>query len=359
MRTNNPHKSAGFTLVELLVVIAIIGLLIGLLLPAVQAAREAARRTQCTNNLKQLGLAIQNFHDSKGYVASSVRPPAASGLPRIAGVTILLPYLEAGNLFSQYDQTKNWDAATPADPAINNLAISNTQLPMLQCPSTAADADRQDGDPQTSSNPFGATFTLMVKCADYGPTTGVSSLLVTNGYATAAGPGMMAQVDSALAATPASNSQTKAAARFADVTDGLSNTIAMAESAGRPWVYQKNFLLSPDATLKRVNGGGWSRPASDFAIEGSNADGTFTNPSSPSGTCAINCTNGQEVIAFGSFPYPYYNTDGTGECYAFHPAGANAVFGDGSVHFLNTSTSISVFAAMVTRSQGEALPGSY
>jgi prepilin-type N-terminal cleavage/methylation domain-containing protein len=89
----------GFTLIELLVVIAIIAVLIALLLPAVQQAREAARRSQCKNNLKQLGLAVHNFHDSLRHLPTSNRPPG-TGTKRIGGVTRMLPYLDQAPLYN-------------------------------------------------------------------------------------------------------------------------------------------------------------------------------------------------------------------------------------------------------------------
>src|SRR5215204_4997663 len=99
-----------FTLVELLVVIAIIGVLVALLMPAVQAAREASRRSQCQNNLKQLGIAIHNFHDVKKQLPSSTRPVASSTV-RIGSLVFLLPFIERQDLWDLYDQTVNWSDA--------------------------------------------------------------------------------------------------------------------------------------------------------------------------------------------------------------------------------------------------------
>jgi prepilin-type processing-associated H-X9-DG protein len=138
--------------------------------------------------------------------------------------------------------------------------------------------------------------------------------------------------------------------RLANVTDGLSNTIAFAESAGRPFVYRKGGkLVSGDSVAHRVNAGGWSRPASDFSLDGSSLDGSVIP-----GLCPLNCTNGDD-IASQTFPYPYYGSEGTSEAFAFHPGGANFLFGDGSVHFVKESIGIVTFASLITRAGGEVI----
>jgi prepilin-type N-terminal cleavage/methylation domain-containing protein len=106
-------KSSGFTLIELLVVVAIIGVLIALLLPAVQSAREAARRIQSVNNLKQLALALHNYH-----AANNVLPPAAQGgiasvYMNYTGYAMMLPYVEGNNLYNVFNFDQNIDAGPP------------------------------------------------------------------------------------------------------------------------------------------------------------------------------------------------------------------------------------------------------
>lgn len=315
MRRNN----SAFTLVELLVVIAVIGVLVSLLLPAVQAARASARRTQCVSNLRQLALAAHNFEDAHQRLPSSVRPSGLTPLPRVAGLTYLLPYLEQGNRYDAYDQSKNWN-----DPA-NALAV-NQRIAVLECPSTPQ-PERLDGLPEAS--PWQASVGA---ATDYSATIYVDQRLVDAGLVDNAGIGMLEQ---------------NAAPRLDDVTDGLSNTVMYAESAGRPFLYRAGAVVSEDLTQFRVNGGAWCRPASDISIDGSSSDGE-----SLPGSCAINCTNGED---FGStpFPHPYYATTGTGEPYGFHAGGADFAFGDGSVHFLSENLGIRDFARLVTRNGGE------
>lgn len=312
-------RSRGFTLIELLVVIAIVSVLVALLLPAVQLAREAGRRSSCQNNLRQLALAAHNFHDLKGCLPSSIRPAGLTPLPRIAGLTLLLPFVEETVAYQNFDQTVNWHHAA-------NRPVVARRVDLFLCPSSPR-PNRLDGLPE--ANPWTPDINA---CTDYSPTIGVDDRLVTAGLADRAGSGML----------PKNQTPT-----LGDVTDGLSYTIMYSESAGRPFLYRKNILVSEDLTVQRVNAGGWARPASDFSVDGSSYDGVnFPGP------CAINCTNGENV-AGQPFPLPYYGSEGTGEAYAFHLGGANMAMGDGSVRMLSADIHVREFARLVTRSGGE------
>jgi prepilin-type N-terminal cleavage/methylation domain-containing protein len=327
------RKHKAFTLVELLVVIAIIGVLVALLLPAIQAAREAARRAQCLNNLKQIGLSVQNYHSAKSLVPVSARPVGLTTAPRIAAITHLLAFMEAGNIRNTFDLTKNWgDFANR--PAVDTI------IPTLLCPSSPESPQRKDGLPEAS--PW---VDNMCAQTDYSPTVWVDKRLApalvdntnTDGNGVALDqPGIM--------------EYNNVKASFKLVSDGLSNTILFAESAGRPVLYRKSAVTGSDVTTQRVNGGGWCRPASDILVFGLSNDGV-----QQVGPCAMNCANGSDIVESG-YPHPILSTFGTSQPYSFHQGLVNHVFGDGSVKSLRDDMDIREYARLVTRAGEEIVP---
>ncbi|HEY7328335.1 MAG TPA: DUF1559 domain-containing protein [Gemmataceae bacterium] len=315
---NRSQRRAAFTLIELLVVIAIIAILVGLLLPAVQKVRDAANRSQCQNNLKQVSLAVFNYESTYHTLPTSTRPPGVTNAPRISWTIGVLPFMEQQNISNLYDITSNWDSA-------NNLPLTSRPIKIFQCLS-APNSTRLDGDPQTN-------VWNIVAVTDYAASTCVSNLATNINFTGQAQNGMLPK------------NQT---ATLASVTDGLSNTLMLIESAGRPQVYQLGRPVGAVPTVK-INGGGWARPASDMDFLPSTPDG-----SSYPGACAAGCTNGFNYPAYAAAPF---GTEGTSAPYSFHTSALNLAFGDGSVRTITNNVSVYTFAALVT-AMGAEIPGS-
>jgi prepilin-type N-terminal cleavage/methylation domain-containing protein len=297
MRSSFKKAPAAFTLIELLVVIAILGALVGLLLPAVQKVREAANRSACANNLRQLGLALHHFHDINGFV------PESNGVvpAHHSWVYFILPLIEQEGVYKLYDPNSNWFN-------VRNKDAVGRQIRTMQCPS-APFLDRTD-----------PSFQFPPACADYTVTKGVNEVLPLIGLVppTPDFSGVLTDFDTT---------------RFADVIDGLSNTIMLAEDAGRWQVWQNGQLL-PVELGGYASGGGWADDKNPISLVGSTYDGNTAS----GGPCPMNCTNSNELSSF-------------------HPGGAQTAFADASVHFLNQSIPIRILAALITRAGGENVLG--
>jgi len=230
------HKSRpnGFTLIELLVVIAIIAILIALLLPAVQQAREAARRTQCKNNLKQLGLAAHNYHDTH----QSFPLNASSSLYGYSAHAQLLPFHEQSSLHSLIDFNSPAQVGVPWAPAMNPVIrpVASQALNVLLCPSEAGDPFYVDSN---------------------GDAWAVGNYLLNGGsgndiqYCSRTNDGLFWR-----------GSRTK----FRDITDGTSNTVFMAETLFGNREADTTTLQDAQRQMKRVSGGPPCGPTADIMV---------------------------------------------------------------------------------------------
>jgi prepilin-type N-terminal cleavage/methylation domain-containing protein/prepilin-type processing-associated H-X9-DG protein len=347
------RRRQAFTLVELLVVIAIIAVLLGLLLPAVQKVREAAARSQCQNNLKQLGLALHGYHDSYHFFPQNHRPASAqSSTVRERWFTHILPFIDQKPLATQYDESSNWDSSATTNPPVatgfpGNVTVAALPVALAQCPS-APESNRQDNNPAASTpEGWGPNNPPIVAVTDYAGVYGVHpSFAAATGIAPTSPYGII------------TNNVGKETAPVAitDVTDGTSNTILLAESAGRPFLYNNaGVRQGQDLTQHGVNGGGWSRPASDIWLIGfQDKNGTI-----PGGPYTVNAANGVDTTGVYPLTVPAGNplgTDGSGQIFSFHTSGANVLLADGSVHLLEPSIAPAVIAALVTRANNDVVP---
>lgn len=319
------RESRGFTLVELLVVIAIIGVLVALLLPAVQAAREAARRSQCGNNLKQIGLAMHNYHDVHNALVSRTggtqgpSPWHDSNNGQLSGWIGLLPFMEQGPLWNEISGGVEYPPgpggrATPFGPMAwsNDYRPFRQQVPTLLCPSDATGAQRPANTQGRSNYRFSSGDTINNNAYDQ-PTRGPFGYH----YYT----------------------------RFAEATDGLSNTIAVGEAVidiGSRMVRSGTARNvgpvheNPTLCLATAVGGRYLDGVSMHVEDVRWADGrplwnglsTVLPPNSPS--CMADDRGWQWGLWSAS---------------SYHPGGVNVVMLDGSVHFISETINTGNLAA--------------
>jgi prepilin-type N-terminal cleavage/methylation domain-containing protein/prepilin-type processing-associated H-X9-DG protein len=383
----------GFTLIELLVVIAIIGVLIALLLPAVQKVRDAASRTQCANNLRQMGIALHGFNDLTRHFPTGGEGTNPQGTPYQRSYfdlhsvfTMILPFMEHSEVYDRMDLRYAYnDTVAPT-----NQTAAKAMIKSYLCPNNPL---RPDSGVDAAG--YGCTDYGPTVYTDIDPTTGVrnrktraaGALHATSlPYPPGASDGA-SDTSTYVAGMPWTNSvtgsqynMTQLGPQGVTIGDGFSNTIAIAEDVGRQ-------DKTRSAYVDPVPGGGagpsnlrqtwrWAEPNSGFGVSGDpvatmdqmgglqpgyKATGAINNNANPTGGGICDWNLGYAAPG-GPPPLPGYtggpnnNCGPNNEIFSFHTLGANALFMDSHVSFLASSITPVVVRYLVTANEGIAIP---
>lgn len=319
MSRNSKHlEKSAFTLIELIVVIAIISVLVGLLMPAVQAARSAARRMDCSNKMKQIGIAIHNYHSIYDQF-----PPSKWGIEKKSDsrikhhiLSFILPFMEQDALYNAIDFRFNWND----DLNSTNLQSVQTHLPAYQCPE--APRNRFFKNVEYFYSDYAVAEQMQRNTAG-----GVKALFdndVIKPRPEFNGLFGMLQPPTVIRYIPPSSSVTISwTVSTASVLDGLSNTMMFFECGGRPLDYQYGRKLG--SATSPIGGTNWADNASPFFIETVCGGG---------GMQMFNCNNNNEM-------------------FSFHAEGASFLYGDGAVRFHSISIHPETFTSLFTAYAGD------
>jgi len=339
MFRSSPRQRSAFTLIELLVVIAIIAILIGLLLPAVQKVRESAARMKCSNNLKQIGIALHNYEGIYAAIPAygkdyATEPNPPYGKQGFSALAYLLPMIEQANVSNLVRQDRSVADPVNLPPPYGTNVAGAAIIPIFMCPSAPNSPSLSDYGPYFVSLGFPSAGAMLLGRTDYMPPRGVTDAFVS-ACATTTPAG---SADKGLLGT--NNRTTAPTVRFAAATDGLSNTVAYMELVGKQQLYYKGKPSTPNtpgATGYALNSA-WADYNTARQIRG--YDTSLTGPlngTTPGAGCGV---------------INVYNDNAP---YSFHTGGINVLMGDGSVRFLSDSTAAGVIAAAITRDGGETL----